>query len=182
MWTRIIEIKAQIMAVISVTVGGFMSGQAGSGEAGFRPEGTGPGRDITPGTAVGQAGGEENTQEVDTENEEEVIDPNPGFGRGAIDVSIIPDQGLDAVGVPDGEDIEASEDTALGAGLQAPPAARGGARLRHRRLTLGQVCAPAGSKCHRCARALERREQLGQEHLLRTERLKFQDYLDCRLE
>ena len=169
------------MAVISVTVGGFMNGQAGSGEAGYRPDGTGPGSDITPGTAVGQAGGEECTQVVDTETDEEVSDPNPGFGHGGIDVSFNPDQGHEAVGVPDDEVNEVSEDTALGAGLQAPPAARGGARLRHRRLTLGQVCAPAGVKCQRCERSLVRREQLGQEHLLRSEKQEFQEYLDCRL-
>ena len=170
------------MAVISVTVGGFMNGQAGSGEAGFGPDGAGPGRDITPGTAVGQAGGEETAQVVDTETEEENIDPNPGTGREVIEVSFSPDQGLEAVGVTDEDVIEVGEDTAQGAGLQAPPAARGGARHRHRRLTLGQVCAPAGVKCQRCERSLRRREQLGQEHLLTSEKQEFQEYLDCRLD
>ena len=159
-------IKAQIIGTIDVTIidAGPPSGRQG------------PRRDVTPGQAVGQAGGEAVRQSVDIVTGDGEESSYSGSEHGAIEVHPIPDQGNGTVGVTAGEERERDEEAAHGAGLQAPPAAR----RRERVITpLGRVCEPyqGGVACGRCRLATVRRQLRRQHHLLRRQCNEFQIFI-----
>ena len=169
-----IEARAHLIGIVDITV--FDTGENWRQETGLGPISSrqGPRHDVTPGLAVGQAGGEAVIQSVDNVTGEGEESSYSGTEHGAIEVCPTSDQECETVGVTEGE--ENHEEAAHGAGLQAPPAARGRVRVI---TPLGRVCEPyhGGVACGRCRLATVRRQIRRQHHLLRRQNAAFQTFL-----